>query len=75
MVLNVEYKIEKNCLNYPKKKSTRPHIWRLTVARDAVRASRSTRRHMAMFTWGPQAIMFINIRIEIRRNDRLSAAQ
>ena len=25
-------------------------------------------------TWGPQAIMFINI-IEIRRNDRLSAAQ
>ena len=27
------------------------------------------------FTWGPQAIMFINIRIEIRRNDRLSAAQ
>ena len=28
-----------------------------------------------LFTWGPQAIMFINIRIEIRRNDRLSAAQ
>ena len=27
------------------------------------------------FTWGSQAIMFINIRIEIRRNDRLSAAQ
>ena len=26
-------------------------------------------------TWGPQAIMFINITIEIRRNDRLSAAQ
>ena len=29
----------------------------------------------ANLTWGPQAIMFINIRKEIRRNDRLSAAQ
>ena len=28
-----------------------------------------------MLTWGHRAIMFINIRIEIRRNDRLSATQ
>ena len=30
---------------------------------------------IGIITWGPQAIMFINIRTEIRRNDKLSVAQ
>ena len=35
-----------------------------------------SRADLITLTWGPQAIMFINIfRIKIRRNDRLSAGQ
>ena len=51
--------------------------WTGEISSQKIIVPRTCSKPKIKITWGPQSIMFINIfrRIEIQRNDRLSAAQ